>query len=211
MKLPTGEYFELELTSLPVQYALKNMLSCFSSSLFLQIFKWIFFPIWLIVFPLILFAAFDMLYYSYPAEFYFKFAQLHEWCRTEQDRLFIDGGWQHEVRQEKINQRKVGEWFVDFIKRVMGDGTSTNKAFRLYLFAARLSYLPAMTRVSEMYRLGIGTAKNVSKAESWFKKGLSELKRLAETGDKEKAKILSNYYRSKGETELADYWDARSI
>ena len=42
------------------------------------------------------------------------------------------------------------------------------KAYRLYLTAARMGNLDSQKRVAEMYKEGIGTEKNIEKSEYWL-------------------------------------------
>ncbi len=167
-------------------------------------------------------------YYDYPPQFYLELANAFEFSNMPSNRTFIEYGCINEIakdidaisalstsegRKEKA-KRKTKQTQLNFLTglifyRAKGKN-NLEKAFSLYSFAAERNYLPAIIKVSEMCQLGIGTERNQALANEWFNKGINEVKRLAEMGDIEMIKVLVNYYQSKGETDLAQYW-ARHI
>lgn len=101
----------------------------------------------------------------------------------------------------------------DKVKAILGQGASLPSALALYRLAAGdlkgvEPYLPAVVRVSEMHRLGLGTPANSRKAAQWFERGLKYIQAEAERGNQEMIRLLIAHYRKVGKSDLAAYWES---
>jgi hypothetical protein len=63
----------------------------------------------------------------------------------------------------------------------MGKGVSKNleKAYEYYIIAARKGGIESQIKVAEMYKIGIGTEKNIEKSEYWLKQ-IEESKEMSQ-------------------------------